>query len=361
MTRCIDAQGRVGSVRRGFTLVELMVASMIVALVLAAVATSIAQVGRARSTAKVRLEAHRRAAAALENLRRDVESAMRSDDLFNCRVLILDGAKSTPAGRLDRDELLIFNNRLRPSREIHYNGEGIEYETQYRVEEDDLGSALWQRRDAVPDTFPEGGGMATPLVDGIVGVSFQAYDGTSWFDTWDSDEDGLPWAIRMTIVASGMANGEDVFSTTTPMVTLRTLVAIDRVGQPYEEPTEEEILETGGDLDGDGVVSPEEQAAVAAASGAVPSGPGEIAVDGNGMATGGAPRGGKGGAGGRVPMGGGGAGGPMGGGPRGGNGFQGGGGGGGGGSQGGGGSAGGGNGSRPKPSSLGGNGSLLRK
>ena len=148
--------------RRGFTLVELLVASMIVALVLAAVATSIAQVGPARSTAKVRLEAHRRAAAALENLRRDLESTMRSDDLFLCRVLILDDAKSTPAGRLDRDELLVFNNRLRPTREIHYNGEGVEYETQYRIEDDDLGTALWQRRDAVPDTFPEGGGMATP-------------------------------------------------------------------------------------------------------------------------------------------------------------------------------------------------------
>lgn len=339
--------------RRAFTMVELLVASMIIALVLIAVATSIAQVGRARTSARVRLEAYRRAAVALESMRRDLATTMRSEDLFLTRVLLLDGERSSPMGRLDRDELLVFNNRLRPMREIHYNGEGIEYETQYRVEDDDLGAALWQRRDAVPDLYPEGGGIATPVADGIISLSIEAYDGTSWFNTWDSDEDGIPWALRVTVQATGAPNGENVFRTGSPLVTLRTLIPIDRVMPPYEEPTEEELLETGGDLDGDGLVSDEEAAAAAAALGGGGVGGQPITLDGNGNVipsggAGGAPGGGAGRGGGRpagpggLPggPGGGGAGGsrgPGGGGPGGGGGPRGGG---GGGSRGGGGGGG---------------------
>ena len=37
----------------------------------------------------------------------------------------------------------------------------------YRVEDDELGSALWRRRDAVPDEVPDGGGYAEPISDTV--------------------------------------------------------------------------------------------------------------------------------------------------------------------------------------------------
>ena len=224
--------------RRGFTLVEVIVASVITAFVMGSVSMSLAQLSRAKSTTKERLDAYLRADVALESLRRDVASVLRSDDLFWTRLLIEDSSVTTPLGQLDRDEILLFTTRMRPLHDIDFNGEGVEYETQYRIEVDDLGPVLWQRRDSVPDEHPDAGGMLTPLVEGIIGLMIEAYDGTQWYDDWDSDNDGLPWALRLTVTASGHRNAEDVFEA--PVAILSTIVAIDRVVPPPQEEVEEE-------------------------------------------------------------------------------------------------------------------------
>jgi type II secretion system protein J len=230
--------------RRGFTLVELLLAAAIAGFVLITVTTSLSQIGRARDTARVRLQAYLRADHALEGLRRDAASIMRDSDLFHSRVLLIDDKEAFNIDgqrvELDRDELLIFCNRLRPLAEVEYNGEGIEYETQYRIADDQLGPALWQRRDAVPDDVPAGGGVATPVSEGVIGLRIEAYDGETWFDEWDSDIDGLPWALRFTVTAVGTDQTELSYERPGTVVSLRTQVAIDRIIPPYVEPEEEE-------------------------------------------------------------------------------------------------------------------------
>jgi hypothetical protein len=239
--------------RRGFTLVELLVAGVITAFVLGSVSMSLAQIGRSRSTSKLRFDAHLRADAALSNLRRDVMTVTRTDDLFYTRLLLLDDAVRAGPEVFDRDELVVFNTRLRPLRDISFNGEGFEYETQLRIAEDDYGPVLWQRRDPLPDQYSLGGGVASPLVEGVVGLSIQAYDGDLWYEQWDSDIDGLPQAVRITVIASGHRGASDVYSA--PRAVLRTVIPIDRVLVPRDQyPTEEEEeTAEGTDLDGDGV------------------------------------------------------------------------------------------------------------
>ena len=167
--------------RHGFTLVELILAGAIAALVLVTVVTTLSQVGRARTISRMRLLAHLRADAALDAVRRDLTSTLRDADLFHTRVLLLDGGTTLmlDGSRTDlaRDEILVFNGRLEPLGEIDYNGEGGEYETQYRIDLDQFGAALWQRRDAVPDEYPDGGGVATPIAEGVIGLEILAYDG----------------------------------------------------------------------------------------------------------------------------------------------------------------------------------------
>ena len=157
--------------RRGFTLIELLLAAAIATLVLITVAVSLSQVGRARNAARARLQAFLRADSALENIRRDAASVIRDADLFHCRVLLFDDSRSVNLDgirtELSRDELLVFSSRLRPLGQVEYNGEGTEYETQYRVDDDQLGPSIWQRRDPVPDDVPAGGGIATPIAEGV--------------------------------------------------------------------------------------------------------------------------------------------------------------------------------------------------
>jgi general secretion pathway protein J len=235
-----DSENRRRSSRRAFTLVEVIVAGVITALVIGSVSLSLSQLGRARNVSKVRFDAYLRADAALANLRRDIASVIRTDDLFFTRFLLYDDSIPSPHGEMDRDELLVFVTRLRPLRTLEaFSGEGVEYETQYRVEEDELGPVLWQRRYPIPDEYPAGGGLATPLVEGVVGLTIQAYDGESWFDEWDSDEQGLPLAVSVIVTASGHRGPEDVYER--EPVVLRTIIPIDRVIEPRDHAEAEEM------------------------------------------------------------------------------------------------------------------------
>jgi type II secretion system protein J len=283
--------------RRGFTLVELLVAGLITAFVVGSIGFSLRQIGRSKDTCKVRYDAHMRADAALSNIRRDIASIVRSDDLFYTRFLLINNQIHGRDESYDRDELLIFSDRLRPLRNIEFTGEGLEYETQYRVEEDKYGPVLWQRRDAFPDQYPGGGGVATPAVEGILALSIQAYDGTQWYDDWDSDYDGLPVAVRISVVASGNRGEKDVY--TAPRAILRTVVAIDRalsskdwfITPEADQGTASQDTDNGnGNANGNGAGNGAAGGGGGSIIGGTPGGPG-----GQGGRPGGPPRGGDGG------------------------------------------------------------------
>ena len=231
--------------RRGFTLLELMIAGVMAAVVLGGVTVSLSQLGLSKAISRQRLDAFSRCDTALRTIRRDIISVLRRDDLFDTRLKIIDNTSRFDGREVDRDELLVFNSSLRANKEIDFNGEGVEYETQYRIDDDEFGVVLWKRRDPILDDNPLGGGIATPLGEGVVSLRLEAYDGYNWVPQWDSDEFGIPHAIRITIVATGMVDGDDFYP---PFVSLRTVVALDRVMQPADlyEVIEEET-ESGSD------------------------------------------------------------------------------------------------------------------
>ncbi len=218
--------------RRGFTMVELILASVLMALLLMAMGLAMQQIVKSRNSVRGRIEAHLRADAALSLVRRDLASVLRRSDLYFTRVLLEDRMTTLDGVEVDRDDILIFNNRLQATRDIEYNGDGLEFETQYRVEDDDLGSVLLQRRDAMPDAYPRGGGLVTPAAEGIIGLSIEAWDGRTWHAEWDSDRDGLPWAFRITVEATGAPPGESTADH--PSAVLRTVVPLDRSTMPLD-------------------------------------------------------------------------------------------------------------------------------
>lgn len=235
-----------GNPRRAFTVVELVIAIAVTAIVVTTVTSILSRVAKSREAARLRLDAVSRANSALESVRRDLAAVIRDGDLYYTRVLLSDSLAATPYGPMDRDEIVIYNNRLRPLQRDEYQGEGGEYESQYRVVDDAAGSALWLRRDAVPDENGEGGGLALPVVDGVVGISIEAYDGQTWYPDWDSDVFGLPWALRVTVTATGDQPGENLSDSDNTLATLRTQIPIDRIVPP-PPPPEEETEDAAGD------------------------------------------------------------------------------------------------------------------
>ena len=226
---------------------------MMATIVLGGITISLSQLGSAKAISRQRLEAFSRCDAALRTIRRETITVLRRGDLFDTRILISDLSSRYDGMQVQRDELLIFNGNLRANKEIDFNGEGLEYESQFRIEDGEAGLILWKRRDPILDDNPIGGGVATPIAEGIVSLQIEAFDGASWFGQWDSDESGIPEAIRITVTSTGM----ELNDVSTRNVTLRTIVPLDRVRSPYDKLVliaqliDEERVENG-ELDGDG-------------------------------------------------------------------------------------------------------------
>jgi len=213
-----------GWVRRGLTLMELIVAIVVVSLVTAATTGVIAGSLRSAEASERRERTLARADLVARQIARDVSSVVRDGDLYFVKLLIEDGR----IGDREADELLLFS---RPSSQARYEAagasfdadamaEGSEYEVQYRLVGPGEGAGgtrsrlgagepgvVWRRLDPQPDEAFDGGGVVFPVASGIESVSIEAFDGRSWFGEWDSDRDGLPHAVRVRVVAAHAGGG----------------------------------------------------------------------------------------------------------------------------------------------------------
>lgn len=212
---------------------ELVVASLVGVLVATGTAAAISQMYRARNHSRSHQQAFQRADTAAARIALDVSTALRRSDPLQQCVRITNGG----GPGAERDELLVLMTSMRPLRGADGEAEGQEYEVQYRVEPGvDGREALWRRMDIGLDEYIDGGGIATPIAGGITALSFLATDQSGeWLEQWDSDSDGLPHAIKVTITAmadDGRASATGV-----------RIIAIDRVPLPPVTDAEGESTE----------------------------------------------------------------------------------------------------------------------
>jgi type II secretion system protein J len=218
---------------RAFTIIELLVGLAVAAVVLGAASLSLSRMISSRNVAIARHTAFSRAEAAATRIALDITAAARSADLTFSKVAITDAG-----GAIGRDELLVLMTSRRPLRGSDASPEGHLFEVQYRISATPSGTeALWRRVDTAFDDFVDGGGIASPEFRGVTTLAIQVYDGTNWFDSWDSDAEGLPHAVRFTISAQ-----DDEGRAT---ATTRRVVSIDRVPVPPETEEETTTPESG--------------------------------------------------------------------------------------------------------------------
>jgi len=222
--------------RRGLTLVELIAAAAVAAIVASATVGVMSRLLRARDATAARAQAVDRAHAAAEHIASDILHVARDRDLSMTRLVVSDGG--TDAG--PRDELLLLTRTLRRVRPPDEGPAGGEVEVQYRVAEHvdpDAPLALWRRADQAFDPAQDAGGLAAPLIPGVVTLGIQASDGSDWFTTWDSDSYGLPVALRVVVTARA---DRDAGRAAVTRATARRVVAIDRVSLPEDAATDED-------------------------------------------------------------------------------------------------------------------------
>jgi type II secretion system protein J len=214
---------------RGFTLVELVVAGVVSALLAVATAGSLSSILRARTRAEAREAAFSRAELGAARIARDLLSLARDPGLLHAHLTLTPGGNQQP-----QDSILMLTRSLATVRNFEDLPEGGLYEVHYRIAPDAAGDspALWRRVDPGFDPVMDGGGIATALVPGVVSLRLEATDGAEWYTDWNSDRDGLPHGVRITLTATddrGLVRS-----------TARRVVGIDRVPIP---PAEEDAAE----------------------------------------------------------------------------------------------------------------------
>ncbi len=219
--------------RRGFTLVELVAASVIASILAGAATMSIRRLAIGRDRSSARQAAVESVHSITRIIARDLANIARDVTLPDTIVRIDDTPGSSEQ---QTDEILLFCRSMRPVRpeqqeETTYRESNI-HEVHYRLKPDrEVTGVLWRRSDPIVDENYEGGGVAVPLGTQVFSLDFEAFDGTTWLSTWDSDNDGLPHALRVTCRVVEPGSGA--------VISARATVALDRVPLPFDPEVDE--------------------------------------------------------------------------------------------------------------------------
>ena len=218
---------RAGRNRKGFTLVEVMVASVIgVFIALVAVGTLRTVTGtRERVEANCRCAEELRFAA--DMVRIDLMNLYRDTDVSKTKLV---GVMAETGGGLIMDLTMrvVGAGPARPGQP-----EGDVYEVQYflhKEEKDEMEKSVLMRRlcpiVGMEDDIESQGGILMGIAENIVDFSVQFFDGSEWQMEWGPEENMLPELVEVSLAGQTGSDEEK------PQIMVRDfVVSFPRLGQ----------------------------------------------------------------------------------------------------------------------------------
>ena len=187
--------------RKGFTLLEMLVAMTLMAILAGALYASLNTAFQGRRAAERALEPARRAAAALDMLGQNLEAALPPTGLLAGEFLgeDADGENGEPADRLTFHALAQDQSGARPPYPINM----LEI---FLSTDDETGETALVRHTTVNLLSPE---VSEPvdevLCQGVRAFDASYFDGSAWTDSWDSTMTGnsLPMAVAVSLTLEG--------------------------------------------------------------------------------------------------------------------------------------------------------------
>ena len=186
--------------QRGFTLIELMLASLIISLIVASVYGSFRGGLQAWREGNTRVERHQMIQITLEEMARQLRAAYIAPN--NSDI----GFTGNPVG-MDFVYASLPSDRQQPG------GNGL-WRVSYRLveeEEDQLGKLVREQR-MTPYTAEIPLTSSEEVIDSVFDLSFQYYGRDGWEESWHSNRD-LPQTVRIKLVLEDEAGYTDTFST----------------------------------------------------------------------------------------------------------------------------------------------------
>ncbi len=184
------------SFRRGFTLIELIVAMGMVAILSISLYASLRVAFNAKNGAEAAVEPARTAALTMEFLRQDFQNAMPVGDLSQS----FEGTDGQDDRGRDGDDVNFYSTADGPQH-IAGNGEIKNIELAIVTPQGTTDHVLVRRviRNLLSQV------QVNPdeevLCRGVGGFNVRYYDGSEWLDTWDStaEDNTLPVAVEVTL------------------------------------------------------------------------------------------------------------------------------------------------------------------
>lgn len=194
----------------GFTLIEVIISAALMAMILVCAYVCLSACLASQKTIEPRADVLQNARVAMALMTADLRNAcpLSSDNPFLGMQRML--------GQVEADNLdfATHNYTPRQPRESDY------CEVSYYVDQDpDSGQyCLYRRRNPTLAPDPLSGGSREEIAEGILGVRFEYFDGTDWYDTWgnaehpentaagnaasllEANDQGMPEAVRITLL-----------------------------------------------------------------------------------------------------------------------------------------------------------------
>ena len=192
---------------RGFTLIEIVISSALMALILVSGYACLEAAVSGRKTMEPRLEVFQNARVAMGIMSADLRAACplsKDYDFLGMHRML---------GEVQADNLDFATHNYTPRRPR----EGDFCQTSYFLEKNpESGSyTLWRRRNPRIGLDPLAGGSREEIATGLVGLKFEYSDGYEWYDSWGDVEgrgklqssrrerynlEGMPEAVRITLL-----------------------------------------------------------------------------------------------------------------------------------------------------------------
>lgn len=209
--------------RRGFTLIELMLAVLILAIMMAIIyGVVVSTVNAARRVEEI-TAASEIGPAILTQIRIDLESAFlpKEGEFF------LASKRPGPGGSRDRIDfisgVMAYGSQDGVEDARFHSANEVGYQVLDARKEPNVG-ILYRREDYFINSDPLKGGKLTEIYDRVRSFSLRFYDGDTWRNDWSSKaQKGLPQAveIEVRILVPGRDNTEEEQTYKTTVTYLR--------------------------------------------------------------------------------------------------------------------------------------------
>lgn len=195
---------------KGFTLIEILVASSMVGIVVFIIYFTFANTSKSIENSRLRIDSSQESRVILNKMQKEISSAFFSSQ----NVLIRFKGDDGKLNSIDNDQLN-FVSTLNPFKSKSNESDLMEIGYYIKYGENTNSGNLIRRYCGMVDDNIETGGYEQILGQNLRGMNFRYYEGTEWVDSWDTNSKGiLPKLVEITITfADNINKNEYSFST----------------------------------------------------------------------------------------------------------------------------------------------------